>query len=555
MIEGNRYEVLDVTTRESSRYIGMASDMPVQGYHRRDRPQRPGGLPARRRRARGGRPGDHLHRGNNARGSSRRCELTQAVARIGRPRRLAIDVAGVANLVGTLGKYLGLAALFPIPFALAYGEPFYPFVVAGVVTSGLGLALERATANASGRVGVREGFLVVALTWLLAAAFAAIPYLFEGGDQLSSPLDAYFEGMSGSRRRRERGHRLRRDQPLARHLAPVHQWLGGMGIIVLAIAVLPRLRVGGRQLMESELPGPEIAALGERIKSTARKLWLLYVALTAIQVLMLSSLWVFGIDELMTPYQALAHAFATMPTGGFSTQPTSAAAFSAAAQWILALFMAIAGANFALMYRAFTRRRPQVLARDEEFRLYVALLLLALRGGDGDGLGVRHRRGRGRGALGDVPGGVDHDDDRHGERELRAVAVAPAALALRLMFVGGSAGSTGGSIKVVRHLLLGKMLRREVGQTLSPEVMTPIRLNGTPVDERTIRAVAAFILLYVGFWAVGAAVIAIDSAIGGVGLGTLDALGASATTLGNVGPGSGSPGRTARSPSSATCRR
>ena len=111
-----------------------------------------------------------------------------------------------------------------------------------------------------------------------------------------------------------------------------------------------------------------------------------------------------------------------------------------------------------------------------------------------------------------------------------------------LMFVGGSAGSTGGSIKVVRHLLLGKMLRREVGQTVSPEVMTPIRLNGTPVDERTIRAVAAFILLYVGFWAVGAAVIAIDSAIGGVGLGTLDSLGASATTLGNVGPGFGIAG-------------
>ena len=469
--------------------------------------------------------------------------MTQAVTRIGRPRRLAIDVASVANLVGTLGKYLGLAALFPIPFALAYSEPFYPFVVAGVVTSGLGLALERATANASGRVGVREGFLVVALTWLLAAMFAAIPYLFEGGDQLSSPLDAFFEGMSGFT---TTGATVVTDvESLDRSILiwrQLSQWLGGMGIIVLAIAVLPRLRVGGRQLMESELPGPEIAALGERIKSTARKLWVLYVALTAIQVLMLSSLWVFGIDDLMTPYQALAHAFATMPTGGFSTQPTSAAAFSAAAQWILTLFMAIAGANFALMYRAFTRRRPQVLARDEEFRLYLALLLAASV------------------AITAMIWGYGIDE---GESAVRAAAfqvvsimtttgLASANFALwpsllllslfALMFVGGSAGSTGGSIKVVRHLLLGKMLRREVGQTLSPEVMTPIRLNGTPVDERTIRAVAAFVLLYVGFWAVGAAVIAIDSAIGGVGLGTLDSLGASATTLGNVGPGFGIAG-------------
>ena len=111
-----------------------------------------------------------------------------------------------------------------------------------------------------------------------------------------------------------------------------------------------------------------------------------------------------------------------------------------------------------------------------------------------------------------------------------------------LMFVGGSAGSTGGSIKVVRHLLLGKVLRREVDQTLSPEFVMPIRLNGSPVDERTVRAIAAFILLYVGFWAVGASVIAIDSAISDVPLGTLDSLTASATALGNVGPGLGIAG-------------
>jgi trk system potassium uptake protein TrkH len=111
-----------------------------------------------------------------------------------------------------------------------------------------------------------------------------------------------------------------------------------------------------------------------------------------------------------------------------------------------------------------------------------------------------------------------------------------------LMFVGGSAGSTGGSIKVVRHLLVGKILRREINQTLSPEVVMPIRLNGAPVDERTVRALAAFILLYVGCWAVGASIIAIDSAVSGVGVGTLDALAASATTLGNVGPAFGFAG-------------
>jgi trk system potassium uptake protein TrkH len=449
----------------------------------------------------------------------------------------------VANLVGTLGKYLGLAALFPIPFAIGYSEPFYPFVVAGVVTSGLGYVLERTTAEAAGRVSVREGFLVVALTWLLAAAFASIPYLFEGGAQLSSPLDAYFEGMSGFT---TTGASVVTDyEEINRSLGiwrQFTQWLGGMGIIVLAIAVLPRLRVGGRQLMESELPGPEIAALGERIRATARKLWFLYVGLTLIQALLLSALWVTGIDDLMTPYEALAHAFSTMPTGGFSTQADSAAAFSTEAQWILVLFMAIAGANFALMYRAFVRRQPRALARDEEFRLYLTFVV-------GASAAV---------AVMLWGYGIVEGEDAMRTGAFQAVSImtttgmANADFALwppllllslfALMFVGGSAGSTGGSIKVVRHLLLGKVLRREIDQTLSPEVVLPIRLNGSPVDERTIRAIAAFILLYIGFWAIGASVIAIDSAISGVGVGTLDALAASATTLGNVGPAFGIAG-------------
>lgn len=469
--------------------------------------------------------------------------MTQAVARIGRPRRVAIDLAAVANLVGTLAKYLGLAAIFPIPFALGYGEPFLPFVVAGGVTSGLGLVLERLTIASAGKVGVREGFLVVALTWLVAAAFAGIPYLFEGGNQLSNPLDAYFEGMSGFT---TTGASVVTDYDAINRSLGIWrqftQWLGGMGIIVLAIAVLPRLRVGGRQLMESELPGPEIAALGERIRSTARRLWFLYVGLTVIQVLMLTALWVVGVDDLMTPYQALANAFSTMPTGGFSTEPDSAASFSAEAQWILALFMAIAGANFALMYRAVVRRRTRLLARDEEFRLYVAIVvgasaaIAAMLWGYGI---VESEAAVRAGAFQAVSimttTGLATTD----------FALWPPLLLLALfalMFVGGSAGSTGGSIKVVRHLLLGKVLRREVDQTLSPEFVMPIRLNGTPVDERTVRAVAAFILLYVGLWAVGASIIAIDSAISDVGLGTIDSLAASATTLGNIGPGFGIAG-------------
>jgi len=470
--------------------------------------------------------------------------LTHVAARIGPRHRLAVDVPAALNLVGTLGKYLGLAALFPIPFALGYGEPFWPFLAAGAITSGLGFLLERLTAGAAVRVGVREGFLVVSATWLLAAGFAALPYVLANGEQLVNPLDAYFEGMSGVT---TTGASVVTDlTEINRSLGmwrQFTQWLGGVGFIVLAIAVLPRLRVGGRQLMESELPGPEIAPLSERIRSTARKLCLLYVGLTALEVLLLASLGWLGLDDRMTPYQALANAFSTMPTGGFSTLPRSSEEFSATSQWILALFMLIAGANFALMYVGFVRRRPHAFVRDEEFRLYVAIAIIA------------------SAALAAMLWGYGIAEGEEAVRTgfFQAVSIItttgqasadfafwPALLLLvlfALMFVGGSAGSTGGSIKVVRHLLLGKVLRREIDQTVSPEVVMPIRLNGSPVDERTLRAVAAFILLYVGAWAVGASVIAIDSAITGAGLGTLDSLAASATALGNIGPGFGVTGK------------
>ena len=456
---------------------------------------------------------------------------------------LAVDVPAAANMVGTLCKYLGLAALFPTAVAIGYGEAFWPFLVAGAITSGGGYVLERLTSSSAGRVGVREAFLVVSATWLLAAAFAAVPYLLAGGEALGHPVDAYFEGMSGFT---TTGATVVTDpEVLSSSMAmwrQFTQWIGGIGIVVLAIAVLPRLRVGGRQLLESELPGPEIAQLSERIRETARLLWVLYVGLTAVLILLLASLGWLGIDERMTLYEAVAHAFGTMPTGGFSTQLDSAASFAPASQWILAAFMLIGGANYLLLYRAFVRRQPGRVIRDEELRLYLALvavatLALAVQLGS---YGIADGEEAVRQAFFQVASIITTTGMVNAD-----YAVWPAVALLTifaLMFVGGSAGSTAGSIKVIRHLMIGKILRRELSQTVSPEVVMPIRLNGTSVDERTLRAIAAFILLYVGAWALGAGVIAIDSAIVGADLGPLDAIGASASALGNVGPGFGVTG-------------
>ena len=470
--------------------------------------------------------------------------IGEAVARRVRPkRRSAVDLKASSNLLGLLMKYLGLVVLFPIAVALWYGDPVWPFLATGGITSGLGLALERATAGAAPRVGVREGFLVVSATLLLTGAFASLPYLFVGGDQLSYPIDAYLEGMSAAT---TTGASVVTDfDELSRSLAmwrQFTQWLGGMGIIILAVAVLPRLRVGGRQMMESELPGPEVAQLPERIRQTARLLWGLYVGLTIVLVLALASLGWLGVDEEMTEYEAVAHAFTTVPTGGFSTRVNSIEAFSPAAQWIIALFMLLAGANFVLLYRGIVRRRPRVFARDEEFKLYLAIVVVASivltiqLWGYGIATGEEAIRAGVFQAISIIT------TTGYATTDFALWPVLSLMTLFALMFVGGSAGSTTGSIKVVRHLLVGKILRRELDQTVSPEVVMPIRLNRTPVDERTLRAIAAFILLYVGFWVVGASVIAIDSAIGDVPLGALDTLAVSATALGNGGPGFGITG-------------
>jgi trk system potassium uptake protein TrkH len=458
---------------------------------------------------------------------------------------IGVDVGAALNLVGALLKYLSLAFLFPVPIALGYSEPWWPYLAAGALTALGGWSLEALTRGKE-RVGIREGFLVVALTWLLGSAFIAVSYLLSGEEQLSRPLDALFEAMSGMT---TTGSSVVVDvSTLDRSLSlwrQFTQWFGGMGIIVLALAVLPRLRVGGRQLMESEAPGPELEALAASIRDTARRLWLLYVALTALLIVILASFGWTGIDERMGLFNAVAYAFSAMPTGGFGIDPRSLEPYAPASQWILALFMTLAGANFALLYRSFVRRKPVALVRDEEFRLYIGLLLLAT--------AVL------TGILWDA--GISAGEEALRQAAFQTVSimtttgfastdfagwvvVAPAAamLMVGLMFPGGSAGSTAGSIKVVRHLVIGRVLRRELDQAMHPEYVAPVRVNRVAVDERTVRAVIAFVLLYVGIFVAGALLLLLDAHRVDLELTPFDALAASATTLGNVGPAFGFAG-------------
>ena len=455
---------------------------------------------------------------------------------------VGIDVRAALGLVGTLLKLLSLSAIFPAVLAVGYSESVWPFLAAGAIAGGIGLLLDRLRGDR--RAGLREGFLVVSLTWLFAAAFGALPYLmYPGLADLSSPIDAYFEAMSGFT---TTGASVVTDVESLPHSIAMWrqftQWLGGMGIIVLALAVLPRLRIGGRQLMEAELPGPELEPLAVSIRSTARRLWVVYVALTATQAVVLAVFGWTGIDDRMSLYEGVAHAFSTMPTGGFSTQADSIASFAPASQWVIVVFMVVAGANFALTYRSLVRGQVRAAARDEELRVSLALLAL------GSVLILVELLRR------DILGGEEaiRDSVFQAVSMMTTTGFASADFTLwttltamtlvGLMFVGGSAGSTGGSIKAVRHLLVARSLRREVVQTMHPEMVLPIRLNRVAVDERTMRAIMTFVLLYFGLFVIGAAGLAIESARFGAGLSPFEAIAAAATTLGNVGPGFGFAG-------------
>jgi trk system potassium uptake protein TrkH len=453
---------------------------------------------------------------------------------------LEVDARGALGLVGTLVKYLALAPLFPAALALAYDESPWPFLGTTAIVGAVGIALERSGGEARAAVGSREGYLVVVMTWLLAGMVGGLPYLLAGQEHLDRPVDALFEGMSGFT---TTGATLLVDiESLDNAMAmwrQFTQWLGGLGIIVLVLAVLPRLRVGGRQMLESEMPGPEVDQLGERIRSTVKRIWVLYLALTVAEALVLATLGWTGIDDAMSPFEAVAHALTTIPTGGFSTESRSIEAFGASTQWVIVGFMVLAGLNFALLWRAVIGRRPEALLRDEEIRWYVVLLTLA-----SSVLVVELATETMAGSDAPLRNGIFQavslmTGTGYASTDFAGWTTLALMLLVLLMFVGGSAGSTTGSVKVLRHVLLGKVLRRELRQTLHAELVSPIRLNGRVVDEQTLRAVTSFILLYLGLFVLGAGVNVVDSALQGPELTPLDAISAAAATLGNVGPATG----------------
>ncbi|MCL4316410.1 MAG: TrkH family potassium uptake protein [Gammaproteobacteria bacterium] len=434
-----------------------------------------------------------------------------------------------------MGLLLMLFSLTMLPcIALSWFDQdggFAPFLKAGLIALVTGFLLWAPVRRQVKELRVRDAFVIVSLFWALLALFGALPFQFVG--TTSHMVDAYFETMSGLT---TSGSTVLTglDQlaPSMNLWRGILQFLGGMGIVVLAVAILPMLGVGGMQLYKAETPGPmKESKLTPRIRETAKALWYIYLGLTAACTL---ALWAAG----MTPFDALFHSFASVSTGGFSTHDASIAYFnSAAIEMILALFMFLGGASFTLHFLAFRDRSLRSYWRDTEFRIYAAIsitaalfiglylyltatyptLLLSLRYAVFQVVTMATTTGYMSADFGAWPPVLG-------------------ALLLIISFFGGSAGSTSGGMKAVRIVLLFKQTLCEIQRLIHPHAIVPLKLSGRVVPERAIAAVSAFFATYLASFAI------IALSISAMGVDLITAFSATAAAINNTGPGLGAVG-------------
>jgi trk system potassium uptake protein TrkH len=476
---------------------------------------------------------------------------------------LRVDWRASLALVGTVVKWLSVPLLAPLAVSLYYGDGATAAFVATILVAFLGGSALESVSDA-GDMGTREGFLMVAATWLAVSIVGALPYLVAAhgipgvvaasapASTLANPVNALFESMSGFT---TTGATVLGTISFDTHSHGIllwrqlTQWLGGMGIVVLAVAILPELSVGGAQLMEAEAPGPGIEKLTPRIAQTARALWIAYAGITGLEMVLLSGLHHAGLAPNMGLYNAVAHSLTTMATGGFSPEARSIEAFSATVQWVIIPFMLAAGTNFALFWHVL-QGDPRELFADTEFRGYLGIVgifaaIVTAVLFTGPALGVREAVAP---IAGEFGASLRHavfqtvsivTTTGYASMDFNSWGANGQYLLLAAMFVGGSAGSTGGAIKIVRWLVILKSIKRELFTSVHPEAVEPVRLGGRALDERGIRGIYAFTLVYLFCFVAGTAFVALDAARIPESVSVLESMSAVAATLGNVGPGFG----------------
>ena len=436
----------------------------------------------------------------------------------------------IMNTVGVITLFFGVTMLVPLTYALfTMDDSLMPLVEAMVLTLVGGAILIGAFRHEKTEfISQREGMAIVSFGWTAMGLFGALPFYLSGSHFTFT--DAFFESVSGFTT--TGSSILTNIEGLCNGLLlwrSFIQWLGGMGIIVLSIAILPFLGVGGMQLYKAEVPSPVPDKLKPRIRDTAVILWKVYALFTVAEVLML-------LLGGMSLFDALNHAFTTMPTGGFSTRNASVAHYdSVYIDMVITLFMLLAGINFSLHYQLL-RGRPLVLWKDSECRFYLAMcLILTLVVGFNvyhtvyDSLGQALRY-----AAFQVVSIVTTTGYATADYEMWPAM--SQILILFCMFAGASAGSTGGGMKCLRIMLGFKFCYKELFSMIHPRAVSHIKIGGKTVPEDVVRSVLGFLALYMALFAFSTVLLA------GIGVDFVTAIGAVAATIGNIGPGFGMVG-------------
>ncbi len=446
---------------------------------------------------------------------------------------MIINLKIVIKMLGIIFLVMGLFLIMPILVSVFYnGADLKSFIYSSLICIAIGLpfAFIKPSIN---EIGKREGYLIVTLSWFIMGIAASLPYLFSG--TIHTFTSAFFESVSGLT---TTGASVFKDIEILPHgilfWRSLTQWIGGMGIIVLTVAVIPLLGVGGMQLFGAESPGPTKDKVHPKIKETAKRLWLIYFGLT---VLLYLILWLYS---GMTSFDAINHAMTTMSTGGFSTKNASIAHWdSPGVQYPIILFMFLAGSNFTILYYLFKGKFEKVFF-NEEFRTYfLGIIIISLIIAFSvichvnEGIEKSFRL-----ALFQVVSLVSTTGFVTADYENWSNGLTMAFF--MLLFTGACAGSTSGGIKVVRHLIFFKNSILEFKRLLHPRAILKVKMNGELVSAKVTAHIMVFLLVYLMVFCIGS--ILIMRLNGDLNLPFQTSLGAVASCLGNIGPGLGAVG-------------
>lgn len=429
----------------------------------------------------------------------------------------------IFKVQGYILLIIAMGMIAPLLISIFSNETdILPFFISLATTVLSGYLLTRIKIT-NKQIRTKDGLAIVTLGWIFASLFGALPFYISGS--IPSFVDAFFETVSGFT---TTGATIITDiEVLPKGILfwrSFTHWIGGMGILVVAVAVLPMLGSGGFHVFKAESPGPIADKIVPRIKDTAKILYTSYIIITLAEFILL----LFG---GMTPFESIVHTFGTLGTGGFSTRNGSIGAFNSSYIYIIiSIFMILSGANFSLYYDLYKGKWREVI-KNSELRLYLGILAFSV-------IAITI----------DMNFHLYHDwfdSFRHSLFQSSSIMTTTGyttfdydqwttfskGILFMLMFVGGSAGSTGGSIKVIRILILAKLIKRELTKILHPRAIVSVKLGGKSIAENTLLNISSFFMLYILIFVFGSLLISLE------GIGFMGSMSAVAATLGNIGPG------------------